>query len=502
MTDGILLAEIQRDRMLRRYDTLIVDEAHERSLNIDFILGYLRQLLPQRPDLSVVVTSATIDTARFASHFASDGVDAPVIEVTGRTFPVEVRYRPTVGDDRDQVQAIVDAVAELERRGPGDVLVFLSGEREIHDTADALRRLERPDTEVLPLYARLSSAEQHRIFQPHRGRRIVLSTNVAETSLTVPGVRFVVDAGTARISRYSRRLKVQRLPIEPVSQASAEPARRAVRPRRPGDVHPPVQRGGLRGPAGVHRTGDPAHQPGVGHPADDGDRSRRRRRLPVRRTAGCRCGARRLPAARGAGGDRCRRRRRRPPADADRQTPRPTAGRPASRPHGPRGRPPRLRARGSRHRRRTVDPGSARAARSTSAPRPTRPTAGSTSPGRTCCRSSPCGTTCAPSSGPARPTSSASCAAPSTSTTCVFGSGRTCSASCAASPATSEFVPARGVGRTTRPAIPITSTRLCSPDCCRTSGSAIATLGSSAARAARPSSSLPARCWPRSRRGG
>ena len=221
MTDGILLAEIQRDRMLRRYDTLIVDEAHERSLNIDFILGYLRQLLPQRPDLSVVVTSATIDTARFASHFASDGVDAPVIEVTGRTFPVEVRYRE-VGDDRDQVQAIVDAVAELERQGPGDVLVFLSGEREIHDTADALRRIERPGTDVLPLYARLSSAEQHRIFQPHGGRRVVLSTNVAETSLTVPGVRFVVDAGTARISRYNRRLKVQRLPIEPVSQASAD----------------------------------------------------------------------------------------------------------------------------------------------------------------------------------------------------------------------------------------------------------------------------------------
>ena len=220
MTDGILLAEIQRDRMLRRYDTVIVDEAHERSLNIDFILGYLRQLLPQRPDLAVVVTSATIDTARFASHFAVGGTDAPVVEVTGRTFPVEVRYRP-VGDDRDDVQSVVDAVAELEHEGSGDVLVFLSGEREIHDTADALRRLELPTTEVLPLYARLSSAEQHRIFQPHRGRRIVLSTNVAETSITVPGVRYVVDAGTARISRYSRRLKVQRLPIEPISQASA-----------------------------------------------------------------------------------------------------------------------------------------------------------------------------------------------------------------------------------------------------------------------------------------
>jgi ATP-dependent helicase HrpA len=229
MTDGILLAELQRDRTLRRYDTIIVDEAHERSLNIDFILGYLRQLLPQRPDLKVIVTSATIDTARFARHFAVDGVDAPVVEVVGRTYPVEVRHRPFGGaegsepdDERDQVQAICDAVDELGREGPGDVLVFLSGEREIHDTADALRRLELRGTEVLPLYARLSSHEQHRVFEPHTGRRIVLSTNVAETSLTVPGVRYVVDTGTARISRFSRRLKVQRLPIEPVSRASAD----------------------------------------------------------------------------------------------------------------------------------------------------------------------------------------------------------------------------------------------------------------------------------------
>ena len=228
MTDGILLAEIQRDRMLRRYDTLIIDEAHERSLNIDFILGYLRELLPQRPDLKVIVTSATIDTERFARHFTTDGQPAPVVEVTGRMHPVELRYRPygrdhDPGDDRDQVQAIVDAIDELSGAGPGDVLVFLSGEREIHDAADALRRLDRP-IEVLPLYARLSAPEQRRIFRQRRGdepRRIVLSTNVAETSVTVPGVRYVVDAGTARISRYSRRLKVQRLPIEPVSQASA-----------------------------------------------------------------------------------------------------------------------------------------------------------------------------------------------------------------------------------------------------------------------------------------
>ena len=228
MTDGILLNELQRDRLLRRYDTIIIDEAHERSLNIDFLLGYLRQLLPRRPDLKVIVTSATIDTDRFAEHFATDGVPAPVFVVEGRTYPVEVRYRPygadnedDPGDRRDQVRAVVDAVNELEREGPGDLLVFLSGEREIHDTADALRRSDLRNTEVLPLYARLSSAEQHRIFQPHPGRRIVLSTNVAETSITVPGVRYVVDAGTARISRFSRRLKVQRLPIEPVSQASA-----------------------------------------------------------------------------------------------------------------------------------------------------------------------------------------------------------------------------------------------------------------------------------------
>ncbi|MGE0307975.1 MAG: ATP-dependent RNA helicase HrpA, partial [Acidimicrobiia bacterium] len=221
MTDGILLAEIQRDRNLSRYDTIIIDEAHERSLNIDFLLGYLKQLLPRRRDLKVIVTSATIDTARFSEHFD----DAPIVEVTGRTYPVEVRYRPfgvEPGDERDQVQAVCDAVEELVGVGNGDVLVFLSGEREIHDTADALRRLQLRHTDVLPLYARLSSAEQHRIFEPHTGRRIVLSTNVAETSLTVPGVRYVVDAGSARISRYSARLKVQRLPIEAISQASAD----------------------------------------------------------------------------------------------------------------------------------------------------------------------------------------------------------------------------------------------------------------------------------------
>ncbi|GLW96496.1 ATP-dependent helicase [Microtetraspora sp. NBRC 16547] len=217
MTDGILLAEMQTDPLLLRYDTLIIDEAHERSLNIDFILGYIRQLLPKRPDLKVIITSATIDPERFARHFSSPAGDAPIVEVSGRTYPVEVRHRPIEEDD-DQTQAIVNAVDELCAEGPGDILVFLSGEREIRDTADALKG--RPE-EVLPLYARLSAAEQHRVFQQHRGRRIVLATNVAETSLTVPGIKYVIDPGTARISRYSHRLKVQRLPIEPVSQASA-----------------------------------------------------------------------------------------------------------------------------------------------------------------------------------------------------------------------------------------------------------------------------------------
>ncbi|UGT63485.1 ATP-dependent RNA helicase HrpA [Nocardia asteroides] len=238
MTDGILLAEIQRDRMLRRYDTIIIDEAHERSLNIDFLLGYLAQLLPRRPDLKIVITSATIDPELFARHFAApDGTPAPIVEVSGRSFPVEIRYRPLSLElpsardddddeestvvDRDPVDAIGDAVRELFAEGDGDVLVFLSGEREIRDTADALRELKLPRTEILPLYARLSAAEQHRVFAPHTGRRVVLATNVAETSLTVPGIRYVIDPGTARISRYSMRTKVQRLPIESVSQASA-----------------------------------------------------------------------------------------------------------------------------------------------------------------------------------------------------------------------------------------------------------------------------------------
>ena len=221
MTDGIMLAEISKDRELRRYDTIIIDEAHERSLNIDFLLGYLKQLLPRRPDLKVIITSATIDTQRFSEHFGG----APIIEVSGRSYPVDLRYRPVAGAadqrDRDQIDAICDAVTELTARLDGDILVFCSGEREIRDAADAINAMDLRFTEVVPLYARLSAEEQHRVFAAHTGRRIVLATNVAETSITVPGIRFVIDPGFARISRYSARTKVQRLPIEPISQASA-----------------------------------------------------------------------------------------------------------------------------------------------------------------------------------------------------------------------------------------------------------------------------------------
>jgi len=230
VTDGLLLAEIQRDPLLKRYDTIIVDEAHERSLNIDFLLGCIKRILPRRPDLKLIITSATIDPQRFSTHFG----DAPIVEVSGRTYPVEIRYQPVVDPDgegeqaeRDQTDAIGDAVDELLREhpgNPGDVLVFLSGEREIRDTADALNGRFKTGVDVLPLYARLSTAEQQRVFETGKRtkRRVVLATNVAETSLTVPGIRYVVDPGTARISRYSARLKVQRLPIEKISQASAD----------------------------------------------------------------------------------------------------------------------------------------------------------------------------------------------------------------------------------------------------------------------------------------
>ncbi|MBU9512939.1 ATP-dependent RNA helicase HrpA [Burkholderia multivorans] len=243
MTDGILLAETQTDPLLKAYDTLIIDEAHERSLNIDFLLGYLKEILPKRPDLKLIVTSATIDADRFARHFGSDAQPAPVIEVSGRLYPVEVRYRPVAEDrpavkhaegtasrdrvktareaERDLMDAIVDAVDELCREGSGDVLVFLPGEREIREAAEALRKHHPPHTEILPLFARLSAADQDKVFKPSNARRIVLATNVAETSLTVPGIRYVVDTGLARVKRYSYRNKVEQLQVEPISQAAA-----------------------------------------------------------------------------------------------------------------------------------------------------------------------------------------------------------------------------------------------------------------------------------------
>ena len=225
MTDGILLAETQGDPLLRAYDTIIIDEAHERSINIDFLLGYLKRLLPKRPDLKVIVTSATIDAERFAKHFAKDGKDAPVLTISGRTYPVEIRYRPIEDPDEDDDQilsAIDDAVTELEIAGRGDILVFLPGEREIRDAADWLRKTRVGKADILPLYARLSASEQDRVFKPSGGlRRIILATNVAETSVTVPGIRYVVDTGLARVKRYSYRSKVEQLLVEPVSQASA-----------------------------------------------------------------------------------------------------------------------------------------------------------------------------------------------------------------------------------------------------------------------------------------
>ena len=219
MTDGILLAETQGDPLLSQYDTIILDEAHERSVNIDFLLGHLKQILPKRPDLKVIVTSATLDAERFSRHF--DG--APVFEVSGRLYPIEMRWRPVVDEakDRDITDAIVDAVDEAHRTGPGDVLVFLPGEREIREAAEALRKHHPPGTEILSLFARQSAQEQSRIFAPHQGRRVVLATNVAETSLTVPGIRYVVDTGLARIKRYSHRNKVEQLQVEPIAQASA-----------------------------------------------------------------------------------------------------------------------------------------------------------------------------------------------------------------------------------------------------------------------------------------
>jgi len=367
MTDGILLAETQHDRFLERYDTIIVDEAHERSLNIDFLLGFLKTLLPRRPDLKVIITSATIDLQRFSEHF--DG--APIVEVSGRTYPVETWYRPLaaeidedgnrVEDDLTVDQGILAALDEITTheqsvgKRPGDVLVFLPGEREIRDAAEVLRKANLKFTEVLPLYARLTPAEQQKIFQPRPGRKIVLATNVAETSLTVPGIRYVIDSGTARISRYSYRAKVQRLPIEAVSQASAN-----QRKGRCGRVEPGIcirlySEGRLPRPARIHRSGDPAHQPRRGDPADAASALGRHPGFPPYRAAGWQGHQRRLQPVAGTFGSQ-------PRESADPAGP--PAGAPADRPatgsHASRSRTAGQPGRGAYCRQRTLGAGRAR----------------------------------------------------------------------------------------------------------------------------------------------
>jgi ATP-dependent helicase HrpA len=368
MTDGILLAETQGDPLLAAYDTLIVDEAHERSLNIDFLLGYLKQLLARRPDLKVVVTSATLDADRFARHFGHGDKPAPVIEVSGRMYPIEIRYRPLAtaeesADDEEELEdAIVDTADELWRGGPGDILVFLPGEREIRETADLLRRAlaRRPyanAVEILPLYARLSVPEQQRVFAPSSGRRIVLATNVAETSLTVPGIRYVIDSGVARVKRYSLRNKTTLLQIEQISQAAANQRAGALRTRRGRNLRASLQRRRLRRAPALYRSRDSAQLACRGDPADGGARARRRFRISVRRAAARTRNRRRLSAAAGA---RCRRRGAR--ADAARRRALAPACRSARRANDRRRARAGLRGRGAGHRRCVIGARSARSA--------------------------------------------------------------------------------------------------------------------------------------------
>ena len=456
MTDGLLLAEIQHDRLLRRYDTIIVDEAHERSLNIDFLLGYLKRILPRRPDLKVIVTSATIDPERFSAHF--DG--APIVEVSGRTYPVEVRYRPP-DEDTDQTDAIGDAVEELLRERPGDILVFLSGEREIRDTADALEGRLRSGVEILPLFARQSTAAQQRVWKPHKGRRVVLATNVAETSLTVPGIHYVVDPGTARISRYSARLKVQRLPIEPVSQASADQRKGrcgrvaegiAIRlyseedfEERPRFTEPEILRTSLAAvilQMAAIDLGDVEDFPFLDPP----DRRQVRDGIALLQELGAldESGRKLTPLGR---------RLAQLPVD-------PRMGRMVLEAAGL-----ELRRRGDRDRRRAVDPGRARTTRRPAGSRPTRPTRATPTTPPTSSPTSTSGATCTSSAPSCASTSSASSPRASSCTTCASASGRTSSASCARRPS-------RSASRsTTRPPSPSRSTRRSWPGCSRTSAS-------------------------------
>ena len=354
VTDGLLLAEIRRDPLLRRYDTVIVDEAHERSLNIDFLLGCLHRILPRRPDLKLIITSATIDPERFSRHFG----DAPIVEVSSRTYPVEVRYRPP-GEDEEMLDALADTVAELLAERDGDLLAFFSGEREIRDAAELLSGRLGPNVEVLPLYSRLAASDQQKVFasgRRQRARRVVLATNVAETSVTVPGIRFVVDTGLARISRYSARLKVQRLPVEPISRASADQRKgRCGRVAdgicvrlyseedfnaRPEFTDPEVLRTNLASvilQMAALGLGEIEEFPFL-EPPD---------RRQVRDGVALLHELRALDPSAAE------------PLTAAGAQARAASGRPAPGPHGARGRPARLRPRGDRHRRRSVDPGSA-----------------------------------------------------------------------------------------------------------------------------------------------
>ena len=311
-----------------------MDEAHERSLNIDFLIGYLKRLLPKRRDLKLIITSATIDAARFSAHFATPHGPAPVVEVSGRTFPVEVRWRPPMADEDggepDLQQAVLAAVEEVAAIDQGDILIFMPTERHIHETAKTLRGRPLPGDptgrlpEILPLYARLSMREQQRVFQPGRKRRVVIATNVAESSLTVPRIRYVIDPGTARISRYSPRSKTQRLPIEADLPGVGRPAQGPLRADRAGHLRAAVQRGGLPGPRRLHGAGNPADQSGGRHFADQGPAAGPDRAVPVPRPAQARGRSRRLPNARRAGraGRQGRADRGRPPVE-------PPAGRPA-----------------------------------------------------------------------------------------------------------------------------------------------------------------------------